>query len=125
MKKTRGISHEPGKRDTVTGYDFCVDKPLTKIKAIRRQCLHCCGDQKDSPKEVRNCTGTDCWLWGWRNGPIDRSEKNRNLDEEGKARFTRWKCIRFECLKCMGCDSRAVRECESSHCFLWPYRMGR
>lgn len=111
-----------GKRETVTGYDFRFDPPLPKEEAIRKQCLHCVGDDKN---EVKHCTGTDCWLWGWRTGRLDKSERNRNLDEEGHVRFPRIKCIRFECVKCMGCSSVAVRDCESSHCFLWPYRMGR
>jgi hypothetical protein len=30
--------------------------------------------------------------------------------------------IKAHCLECVGCDTKAVRECTSSACPLWPYR---
>lgn len=34
------------------------------------------------------------------------------------------KSMRANCLECMGNSSQAVKECASSNCHLWPYRLG-
>ena len=38
---------------------------ITRSDAIRLKCLDCNGDQ---PKEVRQCTSSQCPLWGYRMG---------------------------------------------------------
>jgi len=53
------------KRDTLTGYDFTEDEPLTRTKAIRAKCLEC---RCNNAAEVRRCRITDCALWPWRMG---------------------------------------------------------
>lgn len=43
-------------------------KPMSR--AIRLQCLACCGH---NAAEVVRCTGTDCWLWPYRLGSGSRA----------------------------------------------------
>lgn len=60
--KKSGVIH-----DTLTGYDFTVDRPLTRKQAIRQKCLECqCGNAA----EVRLCQITDCTLWPYRLGRV-------------------------------------------------------
>lgn len=103
--------------DSLTGYDFARDGALPPRKAIRKFCEHCTGGQRD---EVRNCTATpdECPFLAFRRGrTLDRSRDPNHL--------TPVKAIRRHCLICMGGDKTAVRECESTHCFAWPFRQGR
>ena len=51
--------------DTVTGFDFTLDTPLTRARAIRAKCLECQGGQQS---EVARCPITDCPLWPYRSG---------------------------------------------------------
>ena len=125
------VKREGGKgmsdRDTITGYDFRVDKSLTPAKAIRKRCLHCVGGE---PAEVERCTArtpqgpcdpSGCWLWPYRMGRgVDRSRSPK-----GKRLPTRAQAIRRECLNCMGNSSELVKTCETYYCHLWPYRLGR
>jgi len=125
------VKREGGKgmsdRDTITGYDFRVDKSLTPAKAIRKRCLHCVGGER---AEVERCTArtpqgpcdpSGCWLWPYRMGRgVDRSRSPK-----GKRLPTRAQAIRRECLNCMGDNRYFVKTCESYHCHLWPYRLGR
>ena len=39
-------------------------KPLPPLRAIRRHCLQC----SNTPKQVRECTSTSCWLYRFRLG---------------------------------------------------------
>lgn len=55
---------EPG-RNTVTGWDFSVDEPLIRSRAIRVKCIECQNGQRN---EVANCEITDCPLWPYRRG---------------------------------------------------------
>ena len=52
-------------RGTLTGYDFSVDEPLSRTRAIRQKCIECCAG---NAAEVRRCHITDCTLWPWRLG---------------------------------------------------------
>lgn len=62
--KKDGLIH-----DTLTGYDFKIDKRLTPTKAIRQKCLECqCGNRG----EVDSCTISDCTLWPLRNARASR-----------------------------------------------------
>ena len=76
--KTEGPIH-----DTITGFDFAIDEPLTRTKAIRHKCLECCGG---NAAEVRRCHITDCTLWPWRLGRGSRARlstsKNDRLSAE-------------------------------------------
>ena len=47
-----------------------------------------------------------------------------NLQARGIARRSRGASIRSMCLQCMGGSAAGVRECVSSPCPLWPYRLG-
>mgnify|MGYP006892193436 CR=1 FL=1 len=52
-----------GMRNTLTGYDFRYDKPLTRTQAIKMKCLECmCW----SAKAIRECTIYDCALYPYR-----------------------------------------------------------
>ena len=47
----------------------------SRAKAIRAQCLECCGD---SFAEVRNCTAIGCALWAFRLGyEVDKDGNKR------------------------------------------------
>ena len=87
-----------------------VNKPLTPGQAIRQHCIECVG----RPSEVKNCgghqmsDGTECPLFPYRMG-------------KGRPRV---KVIRQECLRCMGGSRKFVRDCWTSHCHLYPFRMG-
>ena len=64
-----------GTRDTLTGWDFRLDPPLTRKTAIRMKCLEC---QGGNSAEVRRCHISDCPLWTWRMGRPLRGEFERN-----------------------------------------------
>lgn len=67
--------------DTLTGYDFTVDKPFTRQRAIRVKCLECCG----TSNEVKHCAITDCALWPYRLG----KGVNQSLDGDPAATVTK------------------------------------
>ena len=69
--KTTGKIH-----DTLTGYDFREDDPLTPMRAIRKKCLECCAGSSD---EVKRCEIYDCALWPLRSG---KSGNRKNLTPE-------------------------------------------
>lgn len=55
---------------------------LTPIKAIRKHCINCCGDQI---KEVKFCQVKDCALFPYRMGhrpPKEGSETEEDTEEE-------------------------------------------
>ncbi len=58
--KTSGKIH-----DSLTGYNFLEDKPLSPRKAIRKKCLECAGG---SAYEVKVCELVDCPNWPLRMG---------------------------------------------------------
>lgn len=66
--------------NTLTGYDFREDEPLTRSKAIRKKCLECqCGNKA----EIRRCQMIDCTLWPWRMGKLDKSySSDDNLNDK-------------------------------------------
>ena len=83
---------------------------LNRRKAIRERCLNCSGWY---PKEVTDCTFTDCPLHPFRSG---RGKQN------AKARA---KAIRKYCLWCMNGQHGEVSKCPSTDCSLFPYRKNR
>ena len=65
------------KHETITGYDFRIDEPLTPLKAIREKCKECnCG----SHAEIKLCEIYDCPLWPLR--PGYRAKRSANLSPE-------------------------------------------
>lgn len=67
--------------DTVTGYDFRVDKPLGRKAAIRAKCMEC---QCAQNAEVRNCDMYDCTLWPYRMGLQKGVRGGKSLQNAGK-----------------------------------------
>lgn len=61
------------------------NKKSTPLRAIRQQCLDCCGG---SAKEVKNCTGKECSLYYYRFGR-NPHRKKRALTEEQKIEITK------------------------------------
>ncbi len=55
--------------DTITGFDYTKDPPLPRSKAIRAMCLVCQGGQQ---AEVARCQITDCPLWLYKSGRLQR-----------------------------------------------------
>lgn len=51
--------------DSLTGFDFRTDPPLTRAKAIRAKCLEC---NRLSSAEVKVCHIYDCAIWPYRLG---------------------------------------------------------
>jgi hypothetical protein len=100
--KKHGVIH-----DTITGYDFTVDEPLPKPKAVRQRCLECAG----SHGAVRECEVSDCDLWKFRPSSPEKPDT------------TRKKAIRNFCLDCQGCSPSGVRECETVDCPLFSHRV--
>lgn len=69
--------------NTVTGYDFTVDDPLVKLRAIRLKCVDCMGGQEG---EIRRCATLDCGLWPWRCGTLKKTKRwSDEVVEEIKA----------------------------------------
>ena len=56
------------------------NKKLNPLRAIREQCLYCCGGSRI---EVRSCTGKDCSLYPYRFGK-NPYHKKKVLTEEQK-----------------------------------------
>ena len=76
LKKT-GTIH-----DTITGYDFRIDRPLTRSRAIRQKCLECCCNFAPG---VRNCHIYDCTLWPWRMGRVPKNAPTEPAKRPGGA----------------------------------------
>ena len=87
----------------------------TPGEAIRRHCRECVCDQYD---EIKNCTASVevCKLYPYRRG-VDRNR--------GERVFSRLKTIRRECVACMGGSSESVKDCPSTGCALWQFRLGK
>ena len=86
------------------------ERRLTPLRAVRRYCLWCCGDQAN---EVRLCPSQGCPLHDWRFG--------RKPKDGGST----LRIIRERCLDCAGFSPAAVRECWDTSCTLYLYRMGK
>ena len=54
---------------------------LTPIKAIRKHCIFCCGDQI---KEVKHCQVKDCALYSYRMGHRPPKAQNEQQEEAEK-----------------------------------------
>jgi hypothetical protein len=89
---------------------------MTPQQAVRQFCVECAGSlsavhQCGGDKCLNGACGTNgvCWFYPYRLGKGRPSVK----------------LIRRTCLWCMGGSDQFVRECSSSTCSLWAYRMGR
>ena len=84
---------------------------MSVLKAIRKECLWCCGGQK---KEVRICVSTDCYLYPFR------------LGKKSDSGTSPLQTLKKHCLGCHEPTAQAVRACDfSNQCALWLYRNGR
>jgi len=72
---------DPG-HDTVTGFDFTTDTPLTRARAIRAKCLECQGGQQ---AEVTRCLITDCTLWPYRSGTKQAHHKPQEAPKNARS----------------------------------------
>ena len=81
---------------------------LNRRKAIHERCLNCsCWN----PKEVTNCSFTDCPLYSYRTGRGKQKPKERAM------------AIRKYCLWCMGGQRSEIKKCVSLICPLFPFRL--
>jgi len=81
MKKANKLKKRGKIHDTLTGYDFRVDEPLTPMKAIRQKCLECCCG---SSTEVARCHIHDCTLWPLRSG---KTGNKRSMTPEARKKL--------------------------------------
>lgn len=92
-------------RDTITGYDFIVDKPLPRPQSIREYCRQCRPGQHPG-----SCQNTECSLHSYRTQSPEPSD------------LSRVKAVYAECRGCQNGSAKRVRECHISDCYLYPYR---
>lgn len=84
---------------------------MTPTEAVHRLCVECAG----SPYQVRECggdvllSGGSCLFFPYRMG-------------RGRVSV---RTIRLFCLTCMGGDKQLVRQCVSTGCQVWNFRLGR
>jgi hypothetical protein len=81
---------------------------LNRRKAIHERCLNCSGW---IPKEVTDCTFTECPLYLFRSGDEKQNPKKRK------------EAIRKYCLWCMNAQHSEVVKCVSPNCPLYRYRL--
>ena len=83
---------------------------MSVLKAIRKECLWCCGGQKN---EVRLCDSNDCYLHPFRFG------------RKGISAFSPLRSVKRNCLSCHEPTAQAVRCCDfKNQCALWDFRNG-
>ena len=80
---------------------------LTPKEAIRAQCINCVGADRLNA-DVKNCTGSDCVFWPYRNGKRASVKVHRKF-----------------CLQCAGGSYDYIEECPTLDCPVYPYRMGK
>lgn len=84
---------------------------LSPLKAVRKYCLWCCGEQ---PEEVKLCPSVDCPLYKLRFG---RKQKD--------FKYSVLKAIKDRCYDCSAFDWKEVRECKFEDCWLYRFRRGK
>lgn len=89
--------------------------PVTPGKAVVLQCLQCSGSADDIP----NCGGDKC-----KNGQGDVNGVCFLYPHRSGKRRVKLSVIRKFCLECTGGDKKLIRNCLSTDCPLYPYRMG-
>ncbi len=95
--------------NTLTGFDFQVDEPLTTMKTIRAYCFTCRG----SWSEVKKCPITDCVYYTARSG------------KRPEGGGTTMKTIREKCLDCCNGSRKEIKFCNIIDCPNWPKRFGK
>jgi hypothetical protein len=86
----------------------------TPTLCVRKFCIDCCGGSKP---DVKTCGGDKPIMGGdYPNCPLYpyRFGKNR----------VSVKTLRKHCLMCMSNSKSGVRECPSTQCAIWPFRLG-
>ena len=85
-------------------------KASTPIKAIRARCIDCGGG---SPKEVRECTHSECPLYQYRFGKRPQEKT-----------LTPMKAIRAHCVACCNGNTREANLCPAQSCPLQAFKSG-
>ena len=80
---------------------------LTPLKAIRKKCVDCAGQE---PSQVKECEHKKCELYPLRMGKGTRATL---------------RIIRAYCISCSVGQKHEVRHCPAKGCSLWAYRFGR
>lgn len=88
-------------------------KNLTPLKAIRKFCLNCYGNDEHAASEVKTCV-PPCEFFDYRFDKI-LNKKNRKL----------CKIIRSKCRWCMNGNINDIKNCLTSKCIIYPFRMGK
>ena len=91
-----------------------MEKNETPLHAVRRFCIECVGNVKS---QIRNCGGDKPIMGG--EYPCCPLFPHRG----GRKRIS-VKTIRKHCMICTNGSHDAIRECPSTECPLYPFRMG-
>jgi len=90
-------------------------KQETPLQAVRRFCIECCGGVR---KEVKTCGGDKPIMSGkYPNCPFFPHRYGRKRISV--------KTIRKQCIICTNNSYDAIRECPSTKCPIYPFRMGK
>jgi hypothetical protein len=92
-----------------------MGKQRTPLQAVRKFCIECCGGSKP---DVKTCGGDKPIMCGDHpNCPL--------FPHRGGRKRVSVKTIRKHCIICTNNSHDAIRECPSTECFLYPFRMGK
>lgn len=91
-----------------------MSKKETPSQAVKRFCKQCCGGVR---YEIVGCTGNKPIMGGL----YDSCPFYKNRLGKGRVSV---KIIRKQCLMCMGGSKSGVRECVSTECPAYPFRLG-
>ena len=92
-----------------------MKKQKTPLQAVRKFCIECCGGSKP---DVKTCGGDKPIMCG--DYPCCPLFPHRG----GRKRVS-VKTIRNHCIICTNNSHDAIRECPSTGCPLYPFRMGK
>jgi hypothetical protein len=91
-----------------------MNKQKTPLQAVRKFCVECCGGSKP---DVKTCRGDRPIMGGdYPNCPL--------FPHRGGRKRISVKTIRKHCIICTNNSHDAIRECPSTKCPLYPFRMG-
>jgi hypothetical protein len=85
---------------------------LSPYQTVKRQCQECLGMKQFNIDEVENCQGDTCF-----NGPCP-------FFPYRLGRRISVKVFRAFCKHCMGGNDSLIKDCPSTTCKVYPYRMG-
>lgn len=90
-----------------------TNKQKTPLQAVRKFCIECCGGSK---QDVKTCCGDRPIMGGeYPNCPL--------FPHRGGRKRISVKTIRKHCIICTNNSYDAIRECPSTECPLYPFRM--